>query len=609
MYVLIRPVDRKEFVERTFPFEYSYIVYKKGDVYYAKNDDGLIEFSDVNATRVIQYSIDQVNALGGGKVVIRKGKYPITGTITVKDNVVVEGEGLSSTTLFKYPADSRFGPVFFITGKNIIVRDLAVDGNYTTIPINRDNLDVQNIVVGNAQYVVIERILSTRPGGYTLTIGQDISDLNKNQNTPPFAPVYDMIVRDSIFFPGSKTYGVGKDGLHIFGSERIAIVNNLVIDTGDDWIGIGADSSFPARNILIAGNIVYTDYSRGVTLHTGTAGEKYAPDIIRNILIIGNIMMGNGDMLMIVPDPPGCGNCTDFVSDVYLIGNVGNSIYLTSAKNVNIVNNVIYGNIVLADAHYLYPDFGYGDLHDVYLIGNKVYRAIYNNIRGSNSKIYNIHIYDNYFELCGDIITLTYGNNYFIKRNSFMGCTTRGTHIVLRGSTSNIILESNIHNVVQYVNILLYNDFIGSNVFILNNYFSPDANSNIEIRAGSMIYIYNNIINKGAKLSVTGYGPPNGVYFERNVVQPNALISDPLGVAVKRHNRGYVTENSGIATIPTNSTRVTVNHGLVSTPNKIFITPYNNAKVWVENITATSFDIVTDTAPTADLKVAWYAEV
>jgi len=605
--VLIQPVNRKEFEERTFPYTYSYIVYKKGDVYYAKNDAGLIEFSDVDATNVIQYSIDQVNALGGGKVVIKRGKYPITNIITVKDNVVVEGESRDSTILFKYPADSRFGPVFFITGKNIIVRDLAVDGNYTTIPTNRDNLDVQNIVVGNAQYVVIERILSTRPGGYTLTIGQDISNLNKNQNAPPFAPVYDMIVRDSIFFPGRKTYGIGFDGLHIFGGGRIAVVNNLVIDTGDDWIGIGADSDFPVTDVLIMGNIVNTDYSRGVTLHTGTTGEKPAKNIIKNIFVIGNIIMGNGDMFMIAPD----GANTDFVSNVYLIGNVGRRIYLSAANNVNIVNNVIYGDILLADAHYLYPITGYGDLYDVYIIGNKIYGKIYNYIRGANTKIENIYIYDNYFEFCGDIITLNYGSKYFIKRNRFMGCTSAGTHIVLKGSPSNIVLEGNTHDLVQYVHVLFNNDFTGSNVFVTNNYFSSNAISNIEIRSGSEIYIYNNIIEKGARLSVQGFGTPSGVYFERNIVLPNASVSDPLGVAIKRHNIGYRTENSGVATIQAGSTRITVSHGLAITPSKVLITPLASppGKLWVENITATSFDIATDTAPTADLQVAWYAEV
>jgi len=592
--------------------EASYIVFTDGSRYYAKNGStGIIEYSDVDATNVIQYAIDKVNALGGGKVLVRRGRYPITKTIVVKDSVVLEGEGWNATILFKYPANSRFGPVLFITGKNIVVRDLAVDGNYTTIPSNRDNLDVQNIVVGNAQYVLIERILSTRPGGYTLTIGQDISDLNKNQNTPPFAPVYDMVVKDSIFFPGRKTYGVGFDGLHIFGSQRIAVVNNLVIDTGDDWIGIGADANYPVSDILIMGNIVYTDYSRGVTLHTGTVGEEYAPNIIRNILVIGNIMRGGGGMLMIAPDYPNCGNCTDFVSDVYLIGNVGNYIYLTSAKNIYIVDNVIYGTIYLADAHPEYPIHGYGSLHDVYIIGNKIYKNIVNSIRGSGAGIYGIHIYDNYFEFCGDIIYLTYGSNYFIKRNSFVGCSTAGSHILISSSASNIVIEGNIHYLVQYAHILLHEYFTGSNVFILNNYFSPNAYNNIVIRAGSRIYIQNNIISKTSYLSASGYGPPRNVYFERNIVLPGISIVDELNVAVKKYNRGYTTENSDVATISAGSTRVTVSHGLATTPSKVLITPLASppGKLWVENITSTSFDIVTDTAPTADLKVAWYAEV
>jgi len=74
-------------------------------------------------------------------------------------------------------------------------------------------------------------------------------------------------------------------------------------------------------------------------------------------------------------------------------------------------------------------------------------------------------------------------------------------------------------------------------------------------------------------------------------------------------NIGYTTENSGTATIPAGQTRVTVSHGLALAPSKVLVTPYGNARVWVENITNTSFDIVTDTAPTADLTVAWYAEV
>ncbi len=42
---------------------------------------------------------------------------------------------------------------------------------------------------------------------------------------------------------------------------------------------------------------------------------------------------------------------------------------------------------------------------------------------------------------------------------------------------------------------------------------------------------------------------------------------------------------------------------------KVLVTPYGNVRVWVENRTSTTFDIVTDVAPTSNVQVAWYAEV
>jgi hypothetical protein len=70
-------------------------------------------------------------------------------------------------------------------------------------------------------------------------------------------------------------------------------------------------------------------------------------------------------------------------------------------------------------------------------------------------------------------------------------------------------------------------------------------------------------------------------------------------------------KNYGTATISAGSTRVTVSHGLATAPSVVQITPraYPSGKLWVENITSTSFDIVTDTAPTANLSIGWYAEI
>jgi len=71
------------------------------------------------------------------------------------------------------------------------------------------------------------------------------------------------------------------------------------------------------------------------------------------------------------------------------------------------------------------------------------------------------------------------------------------------------------------------------------------------------------------------------------------------------------TEKSGVATITAGATSVTVNHGLYDVPSKVLITPLEQpeGKLWVANRTATSFDIITDVAPSVDLPIAWFAKV
>jgi len=114
----------------------------------------------------------------------------------------------------------------------------------------------------------------------------------------------------------------------------------------------------------------------------------------------------------------------------------------------------------------------------------------------------------------------------------------------------------------------------------------------------------------------TYFSPPEWWGSVRDIV----LIYGKVGNATKlalynaRYYGGIIVPelniNKGIESIPANSTRVRVTHFLNKPPSRIQITPLSQppGKLWVENITATSFDIVTDTAPTADLQVAWYAE-
>jgi hypothetical protein len=70
------------------------------------------------------------------------------------------------------------------------------------------------------------------------------------------------------------------------------------------------------------------------------------------------------------------------------------------------------------------------------------------------------------------------------------------------------------------------------------------------------------------------------------------------------------TVNSGTAVLQANSTRVTVNHGLVNAPTKIIVTPKANVgSFWIENVNSTSFDIVVSATPSSDVEFSWYAEV
>jgi len=137
---------------------------------------------------------------------------------------------------------------------------------------------------------------------------------------------------------------------------------------------------------------------------------------------------------------------------------------------------------------------------------------------------------------------------------------------------------------------------IVGNVFLLSNASSQLRNYYINIGASSADYI-NIQSNIFKDLSGLSGGP---VYV--------ASGANPHGI-IKR-NIGYVTENSGTATIAAGTTSVTVAHGLSATPSKVIVTPRDNiGSVWVSARDSTNITINCSTAPTTNVIVDWYAEV
>lgn len=87
---------------------------------------------------------------------------------------------------------------------------------------------------------------------------------------------------------------------------------------------------------------------------------------------------------------------------------------------------------------------------------------------------------------------------------------------------------------------------------------------------------------------------------------------------IRDSNNGFVTRNSGEATIPSGNTSVAVSHGISArnyTPAlcKVNVTPTNNlgnaTKFWISNVTTSQFTINVDTDPQADADFVWTIDV
>jgi len=93
-----------------------------------------------------------------------------------------------------------------------------------------------------------------------------------------------------------------------------------------------------------------------------------------------------------------------------------------------------------------------------------------------------------------------------------------------------------------------------------------------------------------------------------NKIGPVALVGPNTRVV---NTRGYVTRNSGVATLPAGATSVTVAHGLAATPRVVKATPRSTA-VGAWAVTArngTNFTITVETAPATDVDIDWEAEL
>jgi len=97
----------------------AYVIGLNGSIVYARNGDtGQIDYSGTDATIVIQNALIKTSSNGGGTVVLRVGRYYMSGVLSLPTNVALVGELKGPFDPSSNPATTTVGPTFLITSNS-----------------------------------------------------------------------------------------------------------------------------------------------------------------------------------------------------------------------------------------------------------------------------------------------------------------------------------------------------------------------------------------------------------------------------------------------------------------------------------------------------------
>jgi len=213
----------------------SYIVYVENGMYYAYNcKTGKIDYKGTDATAVIQSAIDAIPV--GGKVLIKAGEYKVNGTLSMKSNVVLEGEMRDITLLnMEGLPDGSLG--INCTGvSDFAIRSFTIDMKRTTNIAGMFGIGVY----GSATAYVSNFLIK------------------------------DMRIRNT-----------GAHGIQVYYAEKYAIKGNLLENCWRD----GISCARAQRNSVIANNIIMNAYDTGIL-----QGSDYITEWTENNVVEGNVV-------------------------------------------------------------------------------------------------------------------------------------------------------------------------------------------------------------------------------------------------------------------------------------------------------------------------------
>ena len=287
------------------PATASYIIFKKGTRTYAKNGIyGHIEYEDTDSSSVIQNAI---NSIESGTILIKKGTYEITKTITLKNYITLMGEGKYATKLLVNGATGKIDGIGIQDTTGVRIANLWVDCKTYNQCATIAGGNVNNCVVYNC---ILENLNQTFAVYFAGPSSPDVENeiLDKN-NKMLYCDIYGEHTGDVL----SWSYQMDSQiiGCRIYG--RVAL--------------------YKGKNHIFANNIIYGSPDQGIWI----TGNYY------NLNIHGNIFrnLPNADAIKTSGNAYGLKVANNLFLDVG--GDGGQAIWLGDYCQAEIENNKFYG--------------------------------------------------------------------------------------------------------------------------------------------------------------------------------------------------------------------------------------------------------------------------
>jgi parallel beta-helix repeat protein len=441
-----------------------------GNFVKAQNNNGVIDYSGLDAAQVIQSAINALT--NGGKIMLQAGTYTISGGLVSKGTSGIELYGQGGSTVLRLADNTNNEVIYLESVNNWNIHDLQIDGNKANQAANAQyahgiygylctNLVLENNLVhdcrttglvvgaGTGCQVLNNRVLNSGAngitignadgGGNTLVQGSTINgasdvgistcegiDVIISSNT-----VTNVTANESPF-GGNDHVGIMQE----YSSQKITVSNNIVTGCDEGLSNapvpgyFNTDVTWQANQISNCGKGMYVNNSAGTVISANqisntTVKGIYVDSQASNVQITGNSLQDIG-----------CNSAIEAAANSLLI--TGNTI-----KNVA-------GDCIVA--------WGFGD----WIVAG-------NNIQSTSNGG------------CG-ILLGSGSNNWTVTKNTINGCA--GDGIRIGGASSyNTVNGNQVSLCATGVNI---NSSLGKNNVVSSNIFEGNKNPLIDDGTGTV---------------------------------------------------------------------------------------------------------------------------